>query len=572
MNQQKSEKEQLTYDAIVIGSGISGGWAAKELCEKGLKTLVLERGNPIRHVEDYKSALKDPWEMPHRGQLTVDLKEKFPIQTKEGNYPISEYNQDFWLPETESPYIQKSPFDWFRGGGTGGKSLTWGRQVYRWSDTSFEANAKEGIAIDWPIRYKDIAPWYSYVERFVGVSGEKLNLPHLPDSEFQPPMQFNCVEEAAKSKIKSKYGDSRLMTIGRVAHITEPTAEQLALGRASCQYRNKCSNGCPYGAYFSSQAATLPAAEHTGNLTLRTNAVVSRIIYDEQTKKASGVEIIDTETMEAIQFSAKIIFVNASTIATAQILLNSTSDRFPNGLGNNSNQLGRNLMDHHSRVGASGQIEGFEDKTYYGQRANGIFIPRYQNIGSDKRSYLRGFDYQGGAGRSRGSDSDESFGAEFKKSQTEFGSWGFGLSSFGETLPYEDNRITLHQSQKDRYGIPLAVIDAKFRENEYKMRVDMEQDAIEFLEVMGAKNIQSYRLENPPLGLSKHEMGTARMGRDPKTSVLNGNNQLWDCKNVFVTDGACMTSSNCVNPSLTYMALTARAVDFAVNELKRMNL
>lgn len=572
MNLQKSEKEQLTFDAIVVGSGISGGWAAKELCEKGFKTLLVERGKPIKHIEDYQNASKAPWEMPHRGSLTNELKSKFPIQTKEGSYPLDEYNQAYWLPETESPYIQQKPFDWYRGGGTGGKSLTWSRQVYRWSDFDFEANAREGIAIDWPIRYKDIAPWYSYVERFIGVSGEALNLPHLPDSEFQPPMNMSCVEEMAKDAMRKKYGEERIMTIGRVAHITKPTEEQTALGRASCQYRDRCSQGCPYGAYFSSQAATIPAAERTGNLTILNNAVVSRVIYNEASKKASGIEVVDSKTKERIHYNAKIIFLNASAVATTHILLNSTSTRFPNGLGNDSDQLGRNLMDHHSRVGASGKIEGFADKTYFGRRANGIFIPRYRNIGSDKRAYIRGFDYQGGGQRGRGTSSEDSFGAAFKQSQTEFGSWYFYLGAFGETLPYEDNRITLHPTKTDQYGIPSLVIDAEIKENELKMRLDMENDAKEMLEVFGAKNIQSNRLKKPPMGLSKHEMGTARMGNDPKTSVLNKNNQVWGCENVFVTDGACMVSSNCVNPSLTYMALTARAVDHAVNELKKLNL
>ncbi len=572
MIQKNIEGNQLTYDAIVVGSGVSGGWAAKELCEKGLKTLLIERGNPIEHISGYKYANKAPWEMPHRGSLTTNLKAKFPIQSKEGRYPITEYNQDFWLPENESPYIQERPFDWFRGGGTGGKSLTWSRQVYRWSNFDFEANAREGIAIDWPIRYEHIAPWYSYVERFIGVSGEALNLVHLPDSEFQPPMNMNCVEEMAKIQLREKYNDERHMTIGRVAHITKPTEEQTALGRASCQYRNRCNEGCPYGAYFSSQAATIPAANRTNNLTILHNAVVSKVIYDSNTQKASGVEVVNAKTNNSIQYNAKIIFLNASTVATTHILLNSTSNRFPNGLGNDSEQLGRNLMDHHSRVGASGQIEGFDDKTYFGRRANGIFIPRYRNIGTDKRAYIRGFDYQGGGGRRRGVHSSDSFGENFKKSQTEFGSWNFSLSAFGETLPYADNSITLHPTKTDQFGIPQLVIDAEFRDNEMKMRIDMENDAKEMLEAIGVVNISSYRIEKPPLGLSKHEMGTARMGLDPKTSVLNKHNQVWGCENVFVTDGACMVSSNCVNPSLTYMALTARAVDFAVKELNRLNL
>lgn len=565
-------QKRNTFDAIVIGSGVSGGWAAKELCEKGLKVLLLDRGRALEHVTGYTTAMKAPWEMPHHGRISNETRAKYPIQSKEGNYPIDEYNQDFWMDETENPYIQEKPYDWFRGGRVGGKSLLWGRQVYRWSDLDFEANAKEGIAIDWPIRYKDIEPWYNYVERFMGVSGETLNLPHLPDSIFQPPMPFNCVEEFARNKMKSVYGNERILTIGRVAHLTQPTAEQTELGRASCQYRNMCSRGCPFGAYFSTQSATLPAAQRTGNLTLRPDSVVSKIVFDEQTQRAKGVEVIDSQTNEMMEFFAKIIFVNAATIASTQILLNSTSKRFPNGLGNDSGQLGRNLMDHHSRVGASAPIEGFEDKTYSGRRANGIFIPRFRNIGNDKRDYLRGFDYQGGAGRGRGARTGESFGADFKTAMSQFGSWNISLGAFGECLPYEENQVKLSPTEKDKYGIPLVVISAELKENEKKMRVDMENDAAEILEKIGAKNIKSYQLKYPALGLSKHELGTIRMGNDPKTSVLNKYNQVWGCQNVFVTDGSCMPSSGCVNPSLTFMALTARAADFAVNELKRGNL
>ncbi|MFN8354956.1 MAG: GMC family oxidoreductase [Spirosomataceae bacterium] len=562
-----------SYDAIVVGSGISGGWAAKELTEKGLKVLLLERGRNVKHVEDYTTALKNPWELPHRGRLTNEIKEKFPIQSKEGNYPINEANQQFWQPEAENPYIQEKPFDWFRGNNVGGKSLLWGRHVYRWSDFDFEANLREGIGIDWPIRYKDLEPWYGYVEKFVGVSGEKLGLAHVPDSLFQPPMELNCAEHHLRSSVEKHYKGSRVVTAGRVAHLTQPTPEQLALGRASCQYRNACSNGCPYGAYFSTQAATLPAAMRTGRLTLRPYSIVSRVIFDEKKGKASGVEVIDAQTKEVLQFSARIIFLNASTVATTQIMLNSKSSRFPNGLGNDSDALGRYLMDHHSRVGAAGTIEGFKDKYYFGRKANGFFIPRYRNIGNDKRSYLRGFDYQGGGGREgwSGQAREAGFGADFKQSLTYPGDWSLNMGAFGECLPYHDNRVYLHPDKKDPYGLPMLVLSADIRANELAMRKDMANDAAEMLEIAGAKNVRTYD-RGFSLGLSKHELGTARMGLDPKTSVLNRNNQVWGCPNVFVTDGACMVSSNCVNPSLTYMALTARACDFAVQEMKRKQL
>ncbi len=565
-----NENTENSFDAIVVGSGISGGIAAKELAEKGLKVVMIERGPQNDHISSYKHALTPPWEMPHRERITNEIRERFPYMTSEGGYPVNETNDHFWMPFEESPYIREKPYDWYRGFGTGGKSLLWGRQVYLWSDLDFESNLKEVVAIDWPIRYKDIAPWYSHVEKFAGVSGEKLGLPHLPDSEFQPPMELNCVELDLKEKIKQKYGSERIITIGRVAHLTEPTEEQQTLGRASCQYRNACAKGCPYGAYFSTNAASLPAAMKTGNLTLLSNAAVSEVIFDEETQKAKGVIAIDRETKESKEFFAKVVFLNASTIGTAHIMLNSKSARFPDGLGNDSGMLGRNLMDHHSRAGAGGRVEGFTDQYYFGRRANGFFIPRYRNIGNDKRDYLRGFDYQGGASRGRGNAAGKlSFGAELKESLNEPGSWSVYMSAFGETLPYEENRMYLHETEKDPYGIPKIVFDAEIKENELKMRVDMKNDAAEILEACGIKNVFSFANEKPPLGLSKHETGTARMGYDPKTSVLNKHNQVWGCENVFVTDGAAMTSSGCVNPSLTYMALAARAADFAKNALKR---
>ena len=561
--------ESHSYDAIVVGSGMSGGIAAKELAEKGLQVLMIERGPKRDHITDYTHATTDPWNLPHHGGLTNEIKKKFPYMTSEGSYPINETNDQFWMPFDESPYEREKPFDWYRGYGIGGKSLLWGRIALRWGPQDFEANLKDGIAVDWPIRYEDLIPWYKQIEKFVGVSGEALGIDHFPDSDFQPPFELNCVEKHFKQKMKEVYGDKRIMTVTRVAHLTEPTEEQRALGRTNCQSRNMCAKGCPFGGYYSTNAGALPAAMKTGNLTVLTNAVVSEVIFDEETQKAKGVVVMDSESKETSEFYSKILFLNASTIGTTQIMLNSKSKRFPNGFGNDSGQLGRNLMDHHSRVGASGQVDGFLDKYYYGRRPAGLFIPRFRNINGDKRDYIRGFDFQGGAGRGKGNTKNvPSFGAEYKEAMTQVGGWGISMSSFGECLPYEANRMYLHATEKDQYDMPKIVFDAEFKENEMKMRIDMENDAAELLESCGAKNVSSYRSEKPPLGLSKHEMGTARMGHDPKTSVLNKNNQVWGCENVFVTDGACMTSSSYVNPSLTYMALTARAVDFAVREME----
>ncbi len=554
------------YDAIVIGSGISGGWAAKELCEKGLKTLVLERGRHIAHG-DYPTANKDPWDFSYRDSLTHEQRQRKEKQLRSGFMGEASYHH--FVDDIDHPYQEKRRFDWIRGYHTGGRSLMWGRQCYRWSDLDFEANAKEGIGIDWPIRYKDIAPWYSYVEKFVGISGEKLGLPHLPDGEFLKPMELNCLEQHARQKIESTF-PGRHLTIGRVAHVTEPLN-----GRGTCQFRNRCNRGCPYGAYFSSNAVTLPAADKTGNLTLRSHAIVSRIIYDEVSQQATGVEIIDELTMEVTEYHARVIFCNASAMASTAILLNSTSRRFPNGLGNGSDQLGRNIMDHHYFVGAMGDYDGMLDQHYEGRRPNGIYIPRFRNI--DKRShtpdFLRGYGYQGSASREgwgRGS-SDSGFGADFKDQIFKPGPWSMMINGFGEILPQRDNRVTLDHNQKDKWGLPTLVFDADFGENELAMRKHMMQDAAEMLEAVGLKNVVTFDYIGG-MGKGIHEMGTARMGRDPKTSVLNAFNQMHDVNNVFVTDGACMTSASCVNPSITYMALTARAVDYAIKELNKQNI
>jgi choline dehydrogenase-like flavoprotein len=550
-----------TFDAIVVGSGISGGWAAKELCEKGLKTLVLERGRNVEHIRDYTGTEKNPWELDHRNRKTEQDSQRSPIQSK--CYAFDEVSKKFFVDDNEHPYNQIKPFDWIRGNHVGGRSIMWGRQCYRLSDLDFEANARDGFGSDWPIRYKDIAPWYSYVEKFVGISGSRENLAQLPDGEFLPPMQMNCVESMVKDNLMAKMG--RAMIIGRSANHTAKVGN-----RGPCQFRNKCHQGCPFSGYFSSNAATLPAAAATGNLTLRPNSITTEIIYDKETKKAKGVRIIDSETMKTEEFFAKIIFLNASTLGTAQILLQSVSDAFPNGLGNSSGQVGHNLMDHHYGVGASGDYEGFEDKYFYGRRPNGIYVPRFRNLdGGSSAGYLRGFGYQGGASRNRAGF--DGIGAEMKESITEPGKWSMGWGSWGEQLPVFENKVTLNYDKKDKWGLPTLDIDCSFGENEKKMRVDMMNSAAEMLEVAGIKNVKTYD-NNPAPGFCIHEMGTARMGKDPKNSVLNKWNAMHDVPNVYITDGACMASSACQNPSITYMALTARATDHAVSELKKQNL
>jgi choline dehydrogenase-like flavoprotein len=555
--------ESNVYDAIVVGSGISGGWAAKELTEKGLKVIMLERGRDIPHGTGYTNTNKDPWEFPHRGGRTQQMIKDYPVLKRD--YPLNETNLDFWVKDSECPYTEIKRFDWFRGYHVGGRSLMWGRQSYRWCEEDFEANAKDGFGVDWPIRYKDIAPWYDYAEKFAGISGSKEGLKILPDGQFQPPMDMTCVEKDVAARIKAHYKGQRTMIIGRVANLTQPLP-----GRAKCQFRNKCWLGCPFGAYFSTQSSTLPAAQKTGNLTLRPHSIVTKVLYDKDKKRAIGVEVLDAETNKTYEYKAKIVFLNASTLNSTWILMNSATDIWPEGLGSTSNALGRNLMDHHLGIGISGVAEGYEDKYYYGRRANGIYIPRYRNTNGDKRDYVRGFGYQGGGGRQgwRRDVAEFSIGAEFKEALTEPGVWTMGMGGFGEILPYAENRVTLDKTKKDKWGLNVLAIDCELKENEKKMRQDMLNDGIEMLEAAGIKNVKGREGDGTP-GRGIHEMGTARMGLDPKTSVLNKWNQVWDAQNVFVTDGACMTSASCVNPSLTYMALTARAVDHAVSELKK---
>nr|WP_240457737.1 GMC family oxidoreductase [Halomonas socia] len=552
----------------MVGSGISGGWAAKELTEKGLKVLLLERGRNIEHVKDYTNASKEVWDYPHRDQPTQEMKEKFPVLSRD--YPLNESTMGLWADEQANPYVEEKRFDWFRGYHVGGRSLMWGRQSYRLSPMDFEANQREGIAIDWPIRYEDLASWYDYVERFAGIAGTREGLDVLPDGEFLPPIALNCVEKDIAKRIEETFGGQRHLIHSRVANITQPKPEQ---NRVDCQYRNKCWLGCPYGAYFSTQSATLPAAMDTGNLTLRPFSIVTQVLYDKDRKRARGVEVIDAENHQTYEYTADLVFLNASAFNSTWILMNSATDIWEGGLGSSSGELGHNVMDHHFRCGASGDVEGYLDKYYLGRRPAGFYIPRFRNVGDQGRDYVRGFGYQGAASR-QGWDreiAELNIGAELKQALSQPGGWTIGMTGFGEMLPYHDNRIALDHSVRDKWGLPVLSVDVELKQNERDMRKDMIQDAVDLLEAGGVQNVKGEEGDYAP-GMGIHEMGTARMGRDPHTSVLNAYNQVWDAPNVFVTDGACMTSSSCVNPSLTYMALTARAVDHAVAELKRGNL
>lgn len=563
-----SATKKNTFDAIVIGSGMAGGWAAKEFCEKGLQTLVLERGKEVKHNVNYPTATKDPWEFDHHGQIPLSMKLENPILSR--CYAFNEGTAHFLVKDKEHPYAQDKPFDWIRGYQTGGKSLLWARQVQRWSDFDFEGPARDGFAVDWPIRYKDLAPWYDYVERFAGVSGNKDGIPQLPDGVFQPPHELNVVEKHLQSTIAKNYTD-RQMIIGRAAHLTQPTAEQLKLGRGKCQHRDLCYRGCPFGGYFSANSATIPAAERTKKLTMRSNAVVQSIIFDEKKNRATGVRVIDAVTKETTDYFAKVIFVNAACLNTNLILLNSKSIRFPNGLGNDSGLLGKYVAFHNYRGSAYATHDDFKDKYYYGNRPNGPYIPRFRNVAKqDAVNFQRGYAISGGASRGRGSGVD-GFGAALKTDLTEPGSWGIYLQHMGETIPKEKNRVFLDPSVKDEWGVPVLHTDIGYDSNDDNMLKDFFVQVPEMLEKAGFKNISTNDSHQAP-GLDIHEMGGCRMGKDPKTSLLNEWNQLHTCKNVFVTDGASMTSVGTQNPSLTFMALTARAVNFAVLELKKRNL
>jgi len=554
------------YDAIVIGSGISGGWAAKELCEQGLKTLVLERGRNIVHKKDYPTALKDPWQFEHRLQLTKQTVDENPVVSK--CYAFDESAQHFFVKDKEHPYVQEKPFDWIRGYQVGGKSLMWGRETQRWSDFEFEGPARDGFATDWPIRYKDLAPWYSHVEIFAGISGNRDGIENLPDGEFLPPWDFNCVEEDMRSRFNNHYKDRR-MIVGRCAHLTEPREIHLKQGRGKCQARNICHRGCPYGAYFSSNSSTLPWARATGNLTMRPDSVVHSIIFDEEKGRATGVRVIDAHSKTTTEFFARVIFVNAACLNSNLILLNSTSRRFPKGLGNDHDILGRYLAFQNYRGMVTADIDGPSDKYYYGRRPLEMLIPSFRNLRKQEMDFQRGYITFWAAGRNRAHA--EGIGAEYKESLTEAGNWTAYMSMQGEVIPEIQNNVRLHPDLKDPWGIPQLVTSVGYSGNDEGMVKDFLQQSAEMLEVSGCKNISPQDLKWAP-GLDIHEMGGCRMGRDPKTSMLNGNNQLHACPNVFVTDVACMTSTGNQNPSLTYMALTARAANIAVEQMKRGEL
>ena len=571
-------QEAESYDAIVVGSGVSGGWAAKELAEAGLNTLVLERGRSIEHGPSYVTEHTAPWEFKFRGRGDRKKYEAdYPVQSRSGVF--REATEHFYVSDKQHPYREDKPFTWLRGYHVGGRSITWGRQCYRWSDIDFEANAQDGHGTDWPIRYADIAPWYDHVEQFVGISGQALGLPQLPDGQFLPPMEMNAVEKHTAARISEAF-PGRVMTIGRTAILTQEHN-----GRAACHYCGPCARGCSTGSYFSSMSSTLPAARATGNLTLQPHSIVHSIIYDEESGKATGVRVIHAETRETIEYKARIVFLCASTLGTTQIMLNSTSNRFPNGFGNDSDALGRNLMDHHFQVGATGDMPGFSDRYYYGNRPNGIYVVRFRNISEETRhpDFVRGYGYQGSARRDswgRGMDMP-GFGTSLKESLRDPGDWYWWLGAWGEALPDPNNTVTLDPDETDEWGIPLLRIDCSWGENEFAMRRDMRDSAAEMLEASGATNIETFDLYQDTEdeggigaapGLCIHEMGTARMGNDPGTSVLNKWNQVHGAPNVFVTDGACMASSACQNPSITYMALTARAASYAVEELRKGNL
>jgi choline dehydrogenase-like flavoprotein len=558
----------MDFDAIVVGSGISGGWVAKELCERGLKTLVIERGRHVNHRTDYLD-FSTPWEVEHRGMVPeAEVAEHYPVQSQ--CYAFNSATKQWWVRDSEHPYSTPDgrPYLWIRGYHLGGRSITWGRQTYRMSDHDFDANKLDGNGVDWPIRYADLSPWYDRVERFAGISGMNEGLEQLPDGQFLPPMDLNCVEMAFKQKIEAEF-PTRRITVGRCAHLTEPTQEHIALGRGPCQLRSTCERGCSYGAYFSSLSATLPAAQRTGNLTVITDAIVERLDYDHAKRRISGVRVIDNNSRQGRSYQARVVFVCASTIGTAQILLASQSEYFPTGLANRSDAVGRYLMDHVVGIGATGTHPGFLDRYYYGRRPTGFYLPRYVNLTEKgETDFVRGFGFQGYSGRSTWDRAQHEIGvgSELKQRLRTPGNWEVQLVGFGEMLPRADNRVTLHETRKDRWGIPLAHIDCTHGENERRMADRANRDAMHMLLAAGFENVAPCGKTNPP-GTSVHEMGTVRMGRDPTTSVLNGRNQAHDVQNLFITDGSCMTSCGAVNPSLTYMALSARAANFAADLL-----
>ncbi len=565
-------KSTEIFDAIVVGSGISGGWAAKELTEKGLKTLMVERGRPVEHRKDYVGEGVKPWQMPFRGHIEKALvDEQHYVQKK--CYAFNDATKHFFGNDKDYPYStpKDKPFDWIRGNQLGGKSLLWHRQSYRWSEHDFTANARDGHGVDWPIRYKDIEKWYDHVEIHAGISGSAENLEILPDSKFLPPFEMNAVEKEMKTRIEKKW-KTRKLIMGRTAHLSVPAPHHTAQGRIQCQARNECQKGCSFGAYFSTQSSTLPAALATNNLTIATNSVVHSVIYDPKTNRATGVRVIDAETLETREYFAKVIFLCASTLSTTQIMLNSKSESFPTGIANSSGVLGHYLMDHLYGAGASGRVEGFEEEYYSGRRPTGLVIPRFANYSESKPNFLRGYLLTGSAMR-EGWDSlsqRDGFGADYKNTIRNAGSWVFNLGGSGEMLPRYENQVSLHPTLKDKWGMPQLHIECDLSENDWKMFDDIANTCAEILDAIGVKNvtkkIDAKKDWHP--GLAIHEMGTARMGKDPKTSVLNGWNQAHDVPNLFVTDGSSMASCASQNPSLTFMALTARAADYAVQQLK----
>ena len=569
MNIQGDVKQAMTYDAIVIGSGISGGWAAKELCDRGLNTLVLERGRSVKHGE-YPTATKNPWDFPHRGNFPPSYKQANPIVDR--CYAFEEATDHFFVKDEEHPYVQEKPFDWIRGYQTGGKSLIWARQTQRWSDFEFEAPARDGFAVDWPIRYKELAPWYAHVEKFVGISGNRDGIVNLPDSEVLPPFELNCVEKHIQTKVKEHYAD-RHVIIGRCAHLTEPQAIHLQQGRGQCQARHLCYRGCPYGAYFSSNSATLPWAAKTGHLTLQPDSVVHSIIYDDRQNRASGVRVIDAHTKEMTEYYARIIFVNAAALNTNLILLNSISSRFPNGLGNDNELLGRYVAFHNYRGSMLATFEGYQDQYYYGRRPTTAFMPSFRNVFRQETDFLRGYMVAFSATRQgwqRGM-AEAGHGADWKDQLRWPGPWQVFMMMQGETVPQYENHVRLSDTAQDAWGIPQLVTSVGYTDNDEKVLQDFLVQGAEMLEKSGCQGIRTIDSEQAP-GLDIHEMGGVRMGHDPRTSLLNRWNQLHHCPNVFVTDGACMTSVGNQNPSLTFMALTARAVDHAGRAMKAGNL
>ncbi len=559
-----------TYDAIVVGSGISGGWAAKELCEAGLKTLVLERGRDVKHIQDYPTALSNSWDLKHRGRLPEAVLSENPIVDK--CYAYGEATEHFFVKDKEHPYVQEKPFDWIRGYQVGGKSLIWARQTQRWSQYEFEAPARDGFAVDWPIRYEDLAPWYSHEEKFVGISGNKDGIKHLPDGEFLPPWELNYLEKHIQKSVAKNYKD-RQVIIGRCAHLTKPNPIHLEQGRGQCQSRNACYRGCPYGGYFSSNSSTLPWAAKTGNLTLRPFSVVHSVIYDEKLGKATGVRIIDTNTKETTEYFAKVIFLNAACLNTNLLLMNSTSNRFPNGLGNDSGVLGKYIGFHNYRGQGSASYEGFKDQYHFGSRPTTAFMPSFRNVFKQETDFQRGYMVAFSADRQswQQGNNQPGFGVELKEKINKPGPWGIYIQMQGESVPIEQNHVRLSETEKDAWGIPQLVTSIDFSENDVKVMKDFQVQAAEMLEKAGCKNINMFDSHQNP-GLDIHEMGGARMGKDPKTSILNKFSQIHTCKNVFVTDGAAMTSIGNQNPSLTFMALTARAVNYAVGEMKALRL